>query len=1145
MEKNYNLSLLVPFSTPVGTINGIKFSSREIDILACILGGRTTKKIASFLTLSPKTIENYIRNITLKLECNAREGIIDFVEQSDKFFFIKNHYSNLILQAGFEKSLENISKLNIKKNVSCSLMCWEKADIDKPFIHSLQKHLKLVGFVVSVEPQQKSELFTQSLISFSEVGYMICIVPQSIVEEKSFIQLFQKKARSSQNVLFLLPEADNSKEIKNLSSLNFVVEKNYYFLVFEILEKLLLDLNLEKIISSFKEKYENIQKGTHHISSLEEQKVERIAQETKKPAVLKIVVEKKWYLLSAITFMIFLSLSFLVMDGFQDQKGLNRKDYINTSHSIRSDLILPAKAIIVDRPELTAKIEEKLKGQEDIQTVALVGIGGAGKTTLARDYARSQPFPLIWEINSETHESLISSFDDLAHTLAKTEEEKKNLRNLQDIKNSEKRENKLLLFIKEHLREHSKWLLIYDNVEKFADLQNYFPQDGGPWGQGKIILTTRNSNFQNNKYVNGIIFIDELNDQKKLELFIKIMHNNNTNSVTPAQYEESREFLEAIPPFPLDVSVAAYYLKATHIPYKNYLENLAKYDKEFLNVQENVLKDSGEYIKTRYHIITLSLQQFINLHKDFADLLLFISFLDSQSIPRELLSRYKDEAVVDNFIYNLKKYSLVTNEANCLSLGSTFSIHRSTQEVSLVYLIKALNLKDDKQQLQSIAHIFEQYIYEAIEKKKYSDAELLVNHCKVFLKHNNLPENVRGTIENALGRIYCYLRDYKKAKETYEDGLAHLKQDKDKNNIQIFQSLSSLGDVYRELGDYKKAKDLLEENLITYKKNLPQNHSSIAQGLLHLGNIYREVGKYEKGKELLEEALKIYETYHPGKPVETAWTLLHLGTVSRELGGYRKAKDLLEKSLNSYQKHFSKNHIYVAGALIFLGKVYTALGQYEKAKSLFEESMAIQKSCQPDNQIYPAWISQNLGEIYNELGDYKKAQNLLEHSFKLYKDNLPDNDVYLTLVLINLGNAYTNLGQYAKAKSLLEQSLRTYENHYGKEHIETARVLKNLGKVYLLEGHMKEAENLFMRALNIFQKSNHPDIYMVFEGYAQFYLKRSKDEENEGNFNQSQAFKTKAMDYLKQALEVAKANFPEESPHIVRIKSKLENINEK
>ena len=72
------------------------------------------------------------------------------------------------------------------------------------------------------------------------------------------------------------------------------------------------------------------------------------------------------------------------------------------------------------------KIDKKLSDKEGIQTVVLVGAGGAGKTTIAYQYARSQnqKSQLIWKLNAETKDTLITSIKQLAYSISKTEEEK-------------------------------------------------------------------------------------------------------------------------------------------------------------------------------------------------------------------------------------------------------------------------------------------------------------------------------------------------------------------------------------------------------------------------------------------------------------------------------------------------------------------------------------------------------------------------------------------------------------------------------------------------------------------------------------------------------------------------------------------------
>lgn len=56
-------------------INDIVLTERQIDIIACVLHGRSVKRIAAILSISPKTVEAHIRNINLKLGCRSQDNI--------------------------------------------------------------------------------------------------------------------------------------------------------------------------------------------------------------------------------------------------------------------------------------------------------------------------------------------------------------------------------------------------------------------------------------------------------------------------------------------------------------------------------------------------------------------------------------------------------------------------------------------------------------------------------------------------------------------------------------------------------------------------------------------------------------------------------------------------------------------------------------------------------------------------------------------------------------------------------------------------------------------------------------------------------------------------------------------------------------
>ncbi|MBL0942504.1 MAG: tetratricopeptide repeat protein, partial [Alphaproteobacteria bacterium] len=621
----------------------------------------------------------------------------------------------------------------------------------------------------------------------------------------------------------------------------------------------------------------------------------------------------------------------------------------------------------------------------------------------------------------------------------------------------------------------------------------------------------------------------------------KIMNNGNLDQFRYPP-EMAKKLLNHIPPFPLDVSTAAYYLKVTNIPYEDYLKHLSEHKVDFDILQKNILKEATQYNKTRYDIITLSIKSLINTHRDFDSILLFVSLLGSQSIPSDLLNLYKDKLAVDNFIYEAKKYSLVT-EAPSSHLTRGIAIHRSTQEISLAYLTEKLNLSKNPQLLMKISEVLEKYMTYTIHNEDLSKMPFLINHCNIFLSHRYLlTDTIKSIIGIKLGCIYFYLGNYIKAKDLIEKGLTKLHASSAYHCGIIAQALVHLGMVYRELGNYEKARELLEQSLIVYTKYFSKDDIQIAPALEYLGITYRSLGNYQKAKELLEQSLVIYKKHLSNNQISCARALVYLGNVYRDLGDYEKAKELLEQSLIIYKTHFSNDHVGIGRALVYLGNTHKELGNAEESKHCLEQSLMIFKKYYSDNHPKVAWVLVNLGDAYKELGDYKKAKSCFKKSYKIYENQFGKHHIKAAWSLVNLAGVYKKLGNYKKAKGLLEQNLTTYEKSFGKNHIETARLLRDLGEIFLLERELITAENLITKSLKIFQENKHPESHTCLESLSDLYLKKALQSAKKGNTQQSQKFKQQSFTYLKQALKIVLKTSPKNSSHITRIQSKLKAL---
>jgi tetratricopeptide (TPR) repeat protein len=1085
--------------------------------------------MAAFLSLSPKTIDNYIYNIMIKLECHSRENIIDFIEKSGKFPIIKQYYANLLIDVSFKNILKEVPCLVEGKFPVCVIIPFcEKAQ--QEFIHErLIKHLKITSLKVLLKSLKQYEVSLKNtgsqpthVLFIVSTKYLASFLKQEEAEGintkgdkagreeikiPTIIKIIQNTRQSFflSSFTFLLLDRERTqkipKAIAEVDYIEFQEHTNYYIALFSLLKRIFPDLKLDKIMATFARECFLIYGSSDTVDFQAWPKIQKILR---KETVYKFAqniglsfFKNKKKRKRPVLFLCLYIACIVIIISIVLVVGYNYDGVHKNMTSVRSDLIMPSDPTLLTRPELLTQIKESLKGTQPIKTVALVGIAGSGKTTIARQYARMQEVPVVWEINAETKEALMGSFETLAQALAKTEEDQRVLRGIQEIKNAEQREKKIYQFVKDFLKSHRDWILIYDNVENFADLQDQFPQDNDAWGQGRVIVTTRDSTIQNMRTIFQVIPIKELDQREKLTLFMKIINHGMDLSWTPTQNEEADTFLRSIPPFPLDISIAAYYIKSTNISYERYLKRLEEHHKDFIEMQENVLKGTSDYSRARYSIISLSLDHLLEMHQDFPYLLLFMSLLDSQNIPRDLLETHINGVSLDNFIFNLKKYSLITSYLlPPYPWGILFSIHRSTQEISLAYLTERLDLKPNSQLIQRITQNLETYVKQLIEKEDLLRLQLLTNHCETFLSHHILlTEEEEGSLSVELGGMYLSLGKYAQAKQILKDTLLKLNSnnnDDDNTNTHYqnkdlakkAQVLAYLGNIYGDLGEYEKAKDFLEESLFIYKKDLPTDYGGTAWALTYLGNVYRDLGDPEKAKDLLEKSLHIYQTYLPENNAGNARASAYLGIVYTILGNYEKSKTLLEHSLHIYTAHLSKNHVGVSWVSAHLGNAYGELGDYEKARQLLEQSILLYKEHFSEDHIKVGWALSYLGDVYRVTGEYEKAKQALEKSMAIYKKHLPENHIVIAGILVYLSDIHKDLGEYEKAQQLLEQSITIYEKHFPANHPETAWALAHLGDIYRIMGNFEKAEYLLEKSLMIYRQhfsEDHNEIIWTLE----------------------------------------------------------------
>ncbi|KAJ4087127.1 hypothetical protein NW760_003035 [Fusarium oxysporum] len=284
------------------------------------------------------------------------------------------------------------------------------------------------------------------------------------------------------------------------------------------------------------------------------------------------------------------------------------------------------------RSTILSALEDKFFGPGQSQQVALVGLGGVGKTQIALRFAyqmkeKRLDYSIFWVpvLSDETAER---AYVDIAKKLR-----------LQ--KSSEADDVKDLVC--QHLSsdEAGKWLLIVDNADDeeliFGSahkpgLEQYLPQSE----YGIVLLTTRSRHVAVQFAQSDVIDIEQMDQEEATTLFEKSLIQKQL-----LQDETSViELLTYLSFLPLAITQAAAYLNQTKAPIRIYLGLLRNAEDNDTRVLDREFRDNTRYRGSQNAVGTTWIVSFRQIQKSnqlAVDLLSFISYIEPKAIPQSIL----------------------------------------------------------------------------------------------------------------------------------------------------------------------------------------------------------------------------------------------------------------------------------------------------------------------------------------------------------------------------------------------------------------------------------------------------------------------------------------------------------------------------
>ena len=684
------------------------------------------------------------------------------------------------------------------------------------------------------------------------------------------------------------------------------------------------------------------------------------------------------------------------------------------------DILLSPLALITDlkgfvgREEELKAIEERL--QEDIPTSLVRGMGGMGKTTLAKAYvwqALSKYHKVIWLTLDQPYPQALLQDTWLHHKLGIP------------VK-AGMQEDFIMHRFREKLESmEGRNLLVLDNASNAT--MNDSHKEALPQRNWHILLTSREEIEGFSSYP-----IEHLLPAEAIQLFRQ--HYSGADSD-----KDIKALLVHIGYHTLTTELLAKTLQKSTL--SNTAALLAKLKDQSLNSPQVNKKIRQHYSKEESTLMTILSQAFTlqDLNADEVQMLQWFSCFPPQTLSLDEIAQVmqwdddaKDEGhdtiqslVEKGWIEQVERFQ--------------FRFHRLLTE--LIPLLAPPDWNTLEPLVIGIAN--------CVYYDQHNDNPVDYFHWLPWSGHliactKDLEEASLIDLLDNHGILLLVAGNYQGAKSALLNALTLAEELLAPEGPDLNRLQSNLALVHQDLGEYEEAKALLTQALAGDIAHYGEEHPEVQTTRSNLATVHKDLGEYAEAKALFEQVLEAKLSHYGEEHPSVQITRSNLATVHRALGEYTEAKGLLEQALAGGMAHFGEAHPEVQIRRSNLAAVYHALGEYTKANAMLRQALAGDIAhfgeAHPTVQISRS----NLAIVYQALGEYTEAKALLEQVLEAELSHYGEKHPTVAITLNNLALVHEALGEMEEAKAAWRKAFAILLASLGPEHPHTQIVMAAL-----------------------------------------------------------------------------------------------------
>lgn len=548
-------------------------------------------------------------------------------------------------------------------------------------------------------------------------------------------------------------------------------------------------------------------------------------------------------------------------------------------------------------PQL-AQLEQKMFSEDGTTRIAVVGLGGMGKTQLVLELLhrvrnKHDRCSIIW-IPATNMESLHQAYLNVARQL--------------EVPGWQNEKADVKKLVQQYLGqdEAGPWLLVYDNADDI-DMWLAHPDSIGPserrpsLGQlrlidylprskrGSIIFTTRDKKAAVKLAQQNILELKELSEEPAIQLLRNTLSapklaDNNKTAVA---------LLSNLTYLPLAIVQAAAYINENSIDLTDYLSLLEEQEEDVIDLLSEDFEDAGRYRSAKNPIANTWLISFDQLRRRdplAADYLSFMSCVDQKDIPLSLLPPAPSRKKETDAIGSLCAYSFVTKRPS----GQALDLHRLVHLATRNWLRKeGLLAETSKKVVYQLAEVFPSH-----EFKKRPIWRMYLPHASVALTSNLIPED---------DTMIDLLENY--ANCLIEDGRW---EDADPPNDRVVKARTARYGV---------------------------EHPATLRNVLKRAVLFWNTNRWIEAEGLFEEALELGKRVEGPEHPNTMNTMTYLAVIYSRSCRLDEAEKLVKQALESQRRVLGPDHSDVLSSMSALAVIYWRQGRLDESEEVGIEAL--------------------------------------------------------------------------------------------------------------------------------------------------------------------------------------------------------------